>query len=209
MRATLTGGIGATVVIPAAIMICTAILAGSRCALPVCARSRGHIAQPPTRRARVSKRKQSRHQQGADRPTSRRCRIAKVHEGIVDGTGSQVKVGGSPRHDTIWTRDRPAHVPRINDPAPLPVELEFRNHRREAGSSSINRRTSSRSASKMQMPAISLPSVTGQTIGIRLPARGQTPSAAITASPTFAPEYCCCPVISRPSRTTKALNNPP
>ena len=37
----------------------------------------------------------------------------------------------------------------------------------------------------------------------------QRPSAVITVSPTFDPEYCCCPVINRPSRTTKALNSPP
>ena len=37
----------------------------------------------------------------------------------------------------------------------------------------------------------------------------QIPSASIKAWATFRPEYCCWPVISRPSRTTNALNRPP
>src|SRR5262249_2671366 len=37
----------------------------------------------------------------------------------------------------------------------------------------------------------------------------QIPSASIKACATFRPEYCCCPVISLPSRTTNALNKPP
>jgi hypothetical protein len=36
-----------------------------------------------------------------------------------------------------------------------------------------------------------------------------TPSASISACATFRPEYCCWPVMSRPSRTTNALNRPP
>jgi hypothetical protein len=37
----------------------------------------------------------------------------------------------------------------------------------------------------------------------------QTPRASISIWATVRPEYCCCPVISLPSRTANALNRPP
>ena len=42
-----------------------------------------------------------------------------------------------------------------------------------------------------------------------LPRSAQVPRAAITRRAVAAPEYCCCPVIKRPSRTAKALKRPP
>jgi hypothetical protein len=37
----------------------------------------------------------------------------------------------------------------------------------------------------------------------------QRPSASISIWATFLAEYCCCPVMSLPSRTANALNSPP
>ena len=37
----------------------------------------------------------------------------------------------------------------------------------------------------------------------------QRPSASMTSSATFAPEYCCWPVMSLPSRTANAFQRPP
>lgn len=37
---------------------------------------------------------------------------------------------------------------------------------------------------------------------------GQSPSISMTCRATARPEYCCCPVISRPSRIANALNRP-
>src|SRR5262249_54047458 len=49
------------------------------------------------------------------------------------------------------------------------------------------------------------------TLGVRALRRngGYTPRASMTILATSPPEYCCWPVMSRPSRTANALKRPP